>query len=60
MTATSPRQDSERESAELEAWTRYRNDLRELEGREYEDAEDESWERLQRRLREIARDHEEG
>ena len=59
MTATAPRQDNERSDAEQEAWGRYREDLRELEGREYEDAEGRSWERLQRRLREIARDHEE-
>lgn len=60
MTATAPRQDSPRSIAEQEAWSRYREDLRELEGREYEDAEDRSWERLQRRLREIARDHNAG
>ena len=58
MTATAPRQDNERPSAEQAAWDRYRDDLRELEGREYEDAEDASWDRLQRRLREIADDHE--
>jgi len=57
MTATAPRQDSARPDAEQEAWDRYRDDLRELEGREYEDAEDRSWERLQRRLSEIAREH---
>jgi len=56
MTATAPRQDSARPSAEQEAWDRYRDDLRELQGREYEDAEDRSWERLQERLREIARE----
>jgi hypothetical protein len=56
MTATAPRQDSPRPRAEQEAWDQYRDDLRELEGREYEDAEDRSWERLQERLREIARD----
>ena len=58
MTATAPRQDSDRPSAEQTAWARYRDDLRELEGREYEDAEDASWDRLQRRLREIADHHE--
>ena len=58
MTASAPRQDSARTHAEQEAWDRYRDDLRELQGREYEDAEDRSWERLQHRLREIARDHE--
>ena len=59
MTATAPRQDSARTHAEQEAWDRYRDDLRELQGREYEDAEDRSWERLQDRLREIARAHQE-
>ena len=57
-TATAPRQDSARPRAEQEAWDQYRDDLRELQGREYEDAEDRSWERLQERLREIAREHE--
>ena len=58
MTATAPRQDSSRPSAEQVAWDQYRDDLRELQGREYEDAEDRSWERLQERLREIARERE--
>jgi hypothetical protein len=58
VTATAPRQDSDRPVAEQAAWTQYREDLRELEGREYEDAEDVSWDRLQRRLREIADAHE--
>jgi hypothetical protein len=57
MTATAPRQDSARVRAEQEAWDRYRDDLRELQGREYEDAEDRSWEQLQDRLREIAGQH---
>jgi hypothetical protein len=56
MTATAPRQDSVPSLAEQEAWARYQDDLRELEGREYEDAEGRSWDRLQRRLSEIARD----
>ena len=59
MTASAPRQDSERSSAEQEAWARYQDDLRELEGREYEEAEGASWDRLQRRLREIARERDE-
>jgi hypothetical protein len=54
MTATAPRQDSARPRAEQEAWARYQDDLRELEGREYEEAEGASWDRLQRRLSEIA------
>jgi len=58
MTATAPRQDSDRPSAEQTAWARYRDDLRELEGREYEEAEGESWDRLQRALREIVADPE--
>jgi hypothetical protein len=57
MTTTAPRQDSDRPGAEEAAWARYRDDLRELEGREYEDAEDASWDRLQRRLAEIADEH---
>jgi hypothetical protein len=59
MTATAPRQDSARPSAEQEAWSRYQDDLRELEGRDYEEAEGASWDRLQRRLREIADDPDE-
>jgi hypothetical protein len=59
MTATAPRQDSARPSAEQEAWARYQDDLRELEGRDYEEAEGASWDRLQRRLREIADDPDE-
>jgi hypothetical protein len=54
MTAIAPRQDSARPSAEQEAWARYQEDLRELDGREYEEAEHASWDRLQQRLREIA------
>jgi hypothetical protein len=54
MTATAPRQDSERDGAERDAWSRYREDLRGLAGREYEDAERQSWDRLQERLDEIA------
>jgi hypothetical protein len=59
MTATAPRQDSAGSGAEQEAWARYQDDLRELEGREYEEAEGASWDRLQRRLREIARERDE-
>jgi hypothetical protein len=58
MTTTAPRQENQRPRAEQAAWDRYRDDLRELDGRAYEDAEDASWERLQDRLKEIARDHE--
>jgi hypothetical protein len=60
MTATAPKQDKphDRQQAESRAWGSYREDLRDLAGREYEDAEKESWERLQERLEEIAREHE--
>ncbi|MDX6723789.1 MAG: hypothetical protein QOD44_990 [Solirubrobacteraceae bacterium] len=54
MTATAPRQESERTGAERDAWAQYREDLRDLDGKEYVDAEDRSWARLQRRLDEIA------
>ncbi len=60
MTVTAPEQDSpqERRDAESRAWRVYRDDLRDLDGREYDDAEQASWDRLQERLSEIARDHE--
>ena len=45
----------EEERRVQEAWAAYREDVRELQGREYEDAEDEAWARLQRRLAEIRR-----
>ena len=37
----------------LDAWTAYRDSLRELTGREYDEAEHRSWERLQRKLRQL-------
>jgi hypothetical protein len=48
MTATAPEQDSpkERQDAESRAWGSYRDDLRDLDGREYDDAEKASWDRL--------------
>jgi hypothetical protein len=55
MSTTAPRRETNRPSAEREAWQRYRDSLRDLRGREYEDAERESWQRLQDRLREISR-----
>ncbi|HEU4974796.1 MAG TPA: hypothetical protein VFT50_06865 [Baekduia sp.] len=36
-----------------EAWTAYRDDLADLDGREYDEAEEESWDRLQEALRGI-------
>ena len=60
MTASAPQQENphERQDAESKAWVAYRDDLRDLDGREYEEAEQGSWERLQARLREIDRDQE--
>jgi hypothetical protein len=59
VTAIAPEQDSpnERQDAESRAWGSYRDDLRDLDGREYDDAEKASWDRLQERLREIALEH---
>jgi hypothetical protein len=37
----------------LDAWTAYRDSLRELTGREYDEAEHRCWERLQRKLRHL-------
>ena len=38
----------------IEAWTRYRDSLDELQGRDYEEAERISWAELQRELEAIA------
>lgn len=38
-----------------EAWTSYRESLRDLSGEEYERVEAESWDELQRELRRLAR-----
>jgi len=53
--ATQSTPEREEERRVQQAWASYREDVRELEGREYEDAEDRAWERLQRRLAEIRR-----
>jgi hypothetical protein len=53
--AAQPQFQREEERRVQEAWEAYREDVRELKGREYEDAEDEAWARLQRRLAEIRR-----
>jgi hypothetical protein len=39
---------------EREAWSAYRDNLRDLSGRAYDDAEEHSWEDLQRTLQEVA------
>jgi chromosome segregation ATPase len=36
-----------------DAWSAYRESLRDLSGRDYDDAETRSWERLQQELQEI-------
>ena len=38
----------------IEAWTRYRDSLGDLQGRDYEEAEQISWAELQRELEAIA------
>lgn len=58
MTTAAPRPDEaltvrEIDERTLDAWTTYRDSLRELTGAEYDEAEDRSWERLQRRLRQL-------
>ncbi len=44
------------ENDERQAWSSYREALRELGGEEYEHAEDESWQQLQRKLRSVERE----
>lgn len=50
---TSARRLAELDERTREAWERYTESLRDLEGRDYEEAEGESWDRLQRRLKEL-------
>ena len=53
MTSSATRQDTDRSTAEREAWDEYRESLRDLEGQDYEETERASWERLQRALLEL-------
>jgi hypothetical protein len=55
MTTFAPNQDTLDERTR-EAWSAYRDQLVELEGREYDAAEADSWERLQDALRHIEAD----
>ncbi len=57
MSTTACRTDKLRklDDDERQAWSSYREALRELSGAEYEHAEDESWEQLQRKLRSVER-----
>ena len=54
MTTITPDRLEELAELEREAWTDYRESLRDLEGRDYEEAEAASWEDLQRTLAEVA------
>jgi hypothetical protein len=58
VTTYAPRQDRESALQERErvAWSRYKDALHHLEGRDYEDAETEAWAELQRDLRAIDAD----
>ena len=58
VTTYAPQQqiDAEIAARTSDAWTCYRESLRELDGRDYEDAEKVSWARLQATLREIEGD----
>ena len=58
MTTAAPRPEQaltaeELDESTLDAWTAYRDSLRELTGVEYDDAERRSWERLQRKLSQL-------
>jgi hypothetical protein len=54
MTTVTPDRLEELAELEREAWTEYRESLRDLEGRDYEEAEAASWEELQRILADVA------
>jgi hypothetical protein len=54
MTTITPNRLEELAELEREAWSDYRESLRDLEGRDYEIAESASWEDLQRTLGEVA------
>ncbi len=58
MTTAAPRRDVPATLEEVvertqEAWTGYRDGLRDLSGRDYDEAEDRAWRRLQRELRDL-------
>ena len=55
MTTFAPNQDTLDERTR-EAWTAYRDELVELQGRQYDAAEAEAWERLEEALRLIEAD----
>ena len=53
MTTITPDRLDELAELEREAWTEYRESLRDLDGRDYEDAEAASWDELQKILSEV-------
>lgn len=53
MTTITPDRLEELAELEREAWTDYRESLRDLDGRDYEEAEASSWDELQKMLAEI-------
>jgi hypothetical protein len=55
MTTFTPH-DSTLDERTRKAWTAYRDDLAELQGRPYDEAESASWDRLQELLRDIEAD----
>ena len=54
MTTITPDRLEELAELEREAWTDYRESLRDLQGRDYEEAEAASWDELQRTLADVA------
>lgn len=53
MTTYAPNRLEELAARELEAWTAYRENLRDLAGSEYDEAEAAGWDELQRALAEV-------
>ena len=53
MTTITPDRLDELAELEREAWTEYRESLRDLAGRDYEEAEAASWDELQKILAEV-------
>lgn len=54
MTTITPNRLEELAEVEREAWSDYRESLRDLAGRDYEEAEATSWDELQRTLAEVS------
>ena len=54
MTTITPDRLEELAELEREAWTEYRESLRDLQGRDYEVTEAASWDELQRTLAEVS------